>query len=222
MSKEATHLSSFLQEIDQTASLRSILRRDETESNSLLVLTTGTTDAMNVRLRIVWVVKVDHSLHIFDIWNSNRPYKFRWALPRITKSTSSNISRQQNWNLPRTKLWHNPISFVLRFVSMNRQCWKGANVKGSDQFTWPSSHTHRTSHLISLSLGLHEDKDLCISFGQQIAQKLKQAILLVHLLHDFNNLLNIVICGEFQRSDIQENRLSLEVLRKSSNLFGPS
>jgi hypothetical protein len=85
---------------------------------------------------------------------------------------------------------------------------------------WPSVGSEVFGEVIGNSLGTNENEDLGI-LARDLLEVLEEPVSLVVLGNNLDDLLDIVVGGQLERTNVDLDKVVLEILGESLNLLGP-
>jgi len=145
-----------------------------------------------------------------------------------TNATTGHVGSNHDWGFSCLELIQNPITLVLLFVSVNCK-------------TGPSILTEEPCNLVCSSFCSSEDKTFTefivhnllkvfdkaitlrfVSFNTRNIVQISNITYLIVIVHDLNDLLNVVVGREIQGTNINLNEIVQEVRGELSNFLRPS
>jgi hypothetical protein len=85
---------------------------------------------------------------------------------------------------------------------------------------WPSVGSEVFGEVIGNSLGTNENEDLGI-LARDLLEVLEEPVSLVVLGNNLDDLLDIVVGGQLERTNVDLDKVVLEILGESLDLLGP-
>ena len=85
---------------------------------------------------------------------------------------------------------------------------------------WPSVGSKVFGEVIGNSLGTDEDEDLGV-LARDLLEVLEESVSLVVLGNNLDDLLDIVVGSQLERTNVDLDKVVLEILGESLNLLGP-
>mmetsp|Transcript_5049 Transcript_5049/g.9636 ORF Transcript_5049/g.9636 Transcript_5049/m.9636 type:complete len:321 (+) Transcript_5049:34-996(+) len=185
------HLAGALQNLHQFASQATVLFADK-ERNGKTLLPRATCTSDTMDIRL-------HFLGEIEIYHHTNVVN--------VQSTRSNIRRNKQSTLHVFEFLQGPVSFVLRLIAVH-----GASLK--------AVLAQRTRQHVATFLRFHENEDTILR--RQILTKLLQKLaILVTILAGFDDLGNILVGCEIQRTHSHLVKVTQVVIGKPLNFFWP-
>jgi hypothetical protein len=143
------------------------------------------------------------------------------AVEEHTKTTRSDIGGKHDGGSTRLELGKNPVSLsLLSNISQDLDTtWANLLVTVNGE-CGPAIGSKELGQVVGDSLGSNENKNLGI-FARDVLEVLEEFVSLVVLGTDLDDLLDVVVSSQLERTNVDLDKVTLEVLGESLNLLGP-
>lgn len=125
-----------------------------------------------------------------------------------TNTTGCHVGGNHDGALARLEFVQDPVTFVLLFVAVDGKCR-------------PSVLSEEAGDFVRNALSTCEDQDLVLLVVHDGLKVLAHPITLLEVGDDLDDLLNAVVGGQFHGTNVDLNKVLLEVSSKLTNLLGP-